>query len=103
MKTCNLFVDVLYTIAPETTPAKLPLCVVVTLGAIINLVPLAPALPASAKSAADFKTVAPIPTPPKQAEALIALISVSSNISSLLSAICPLLEITIRCAAVSLI
>ena len=70
--------DVLYITAPATTPDKLPLCVVVIFGGNINLVD---GVPASAKSAADFKMVAPTPTPPKQTEALTALISVSSNMS----------------------
>ena len=61
------------------------------------------AVPASAKSTADFNTVAPTPTPPKQTEAFTALISVSSNISVDLIEICPFVVIRIRFASVSLI
>ena len=92
--------DVLYTTAPDTTPLKLFLCEVVTFGGSMNLVVF---VPASAKSTADFNSVAPTPTPPKQTEQLTALISVSSNMSVDLIETCPFVVIKIRFASVSLI
>ena len=71
MNTWSLFVDVLYTIAPETTPLKPFLCDVVTFGGIINLEAV---VPASAKSTADLRTVAPTATAPNDAFACDALI-----------------------------
>ena len=61
----------MYIIAPATTPFKLFLCEVVTFGGIINLEIV---VPASAKSTADLRTVAPTATAAIDAFACDALI-----------------------------
>ena len=87
MNTCNLLFDVLYIIAPATTPTKLPLCVEETLGGIINL--LVASGPAFLKSAEPTITVDPTPIPSRTILAELALIVTFSNSVEVLIPILP--------------